>query len=154
LILAVLTCPNRAFTLAYTSSSVGKRVVALGFCTAHPASVTDELLKGPEWPLFRRCCSPRLLSRTNVVFERSPVLHAPCGSCHWSSFHQIYSISPLCTAQMIDKVWYDWQNKHPMNKYAYEGGSVTPIPSFANYTIFPNGLPPDLNVSGSSDENS
>jgi len=46
---------------------------------------------------------------------------------------------------MIDKVWYDWQNKNPKNKYAYGGGSVTPLSSFANYTRFPTGMPPYLN---------
>jgi len=54
-------------------------------------------------------------------------------------------------AQMIDKIWYDWQNKSPKNKYSYGGGSVTALPSFANYTEFPTGLPPYLNVSASSD---
>ena len=53
-------------------------------------------------------------------------------------------------AQMIDKVWYDWQNKNPRNKYAYGGGSVTAVPSYKNLTEFPTGLPPYLNVSGSS----
>ena len=59
------------------------------------------------------------------------------------------SYSSLCViaVQMIDKVWYDWQKKNPKNKYSYGGGSVTALPSFANYTIFPNGMPPYLNVS-------
>ena len=52
---------------------------------------------------------------------------------------------------MIDKIWYDWQNKSPRNKYSYGGGSVTPVPSFVNFTKFPTGLPPYLNVSASSD---
>lgn len=49
--------------------------------------------------------------------------------------------------QMIDKVWYDWQNKDPKNKYAYGGGSVTAIPHYKTFTEFPTGLPPYLNVS-------
>ena len=52
--------------------------------------------------------------------------------------------------QMIDKVWYDWQNKNSRNKYAYGGGSVTALPNFLNFTEFPTGLPPYLNVSGPS----
>ena len=51
---------------------------------------------------------------------------------------------------MIDKVWYDWQNKSPKNKFAYKGGSITPLPSYANYTKFPNGMPPYLDVSASN----
>ena len=49
LVPAVLTCPNRAFTVASISSSMGKRVVLF-----HPISVTDALPKGPEWPLSRQ----------------------------------------------------------------------------------------------------
>ena len=70
---------------------------------------------------------------------------------------RVASIAPFTPShltmavQMIDKVWYDWQNKDPRNKYAYGGGSVTPIPSYANYTMFPTGLPPYLNVSASLD---
>ena len=53
--------------------------------------------------------------------------------------------------QMIDKVWYDWQNKGPENKYSYGGGSVTPLPNFTAFRTSPTGLPPYLNVSASSD---
>ena len=52
---------------------------------------------------------------------------------------------------MIDKVWYDWQNKSIKNKYSYGGGSVTPLPSFSAFQQSPTGLPPYLNVSASSD---
>jgi hypothetical protein len=54
-------------------------------------------------------------------------------------------------AQMIDKVWYDWQNKGPMNKYSFGGGSVAALTSFAAFTNFPTGLPPFLSVSAPSD---
>ena len=47
---------------------------------------------------------------------------------------------------MIDKIWYDWQKKGLKNKYSYEGGSVTALPNYRNYTIYPTGLPPFLNV--------
>ena len=53
--------------------------------------------------------------------------------------------------QMIDKVWYDWQNKRIENKYSYGGGSITPLPSFLAFEEFPTGLPPHLSVSASSD---
>jgi len=46
---------------------------------------------------------------------------------------------------MIDKVWYDWQNKDPRNKYAFGGGSITALPNYTDYTRFPTGLPPYLN---------
>jgi len=45
---------------------------------------------------------------------------------------------------MVDKVWYDWQNKDPKNYWAYHGGSV---PAFFNVTLYPeypNGAPPFL----------
>jgi len=45
----------------------------------------------------------------------------------------------------IDKLWYDWQNKHPKNKWAYGGGSVQPLATFATFVQFPTGLPPYLN---------
>ena len=63
----------------------------------------------------------------------------------------VFSSSHYAVAvQMIDKVWYDWQNKSPKNKFAYKGGSITPLPSYANYTKFPNGMPPYLDVSASN----
>jgi hypothetical protein len=53
----------------------------------------------------------------------------------------------IVVAQMIDKIWYDWQQKSPKNKYSYGGGSVEAFASFAIFTEFPTGLPPFLNVS-------
>lgn len=49
---------------------------------------------------------------------------------------------------MVDKIWYDWQNKSPENKYAFAGGSVAASFNFTLFTQFPNGLPPFVNVSG------
>ena len=72
--------------------------------------------------------------------------------------HAVRPIFPLRTIpfrlslvfpQMIDKIWFDWQNKLPMNKFAYEGGSVAELTNFTLSTIFPNGGPPFLNVSAS-----
>jgi len=54
-------------------------------------------------------------------------------------------------AQMIDKLWYDWQKKSTRNKYSYGGGSGSPLSDYTTYTEFPTGLPPFLNVSASSD---
>ena len=54
------------------------------------------------------------------------------------------------TMQMIDKIWYDWQEKSLRNKYAFGGGSVAALGSFAAFSQFPTGLPPFLNVSASS----
>jgi len=45
---------------------------------------------------------------------------------------------------MVDKIWYDWQNKSPKNKLAYGGGSVEGVTVFATFTEFPTGLPPYL----------
>ncbi|KAJ7879148.1 hypothetical protein B0H13DRAFT_1892373 [Mycena leptocephala] len=47
---------------------------------------------------------------------------------------------------MIDRIWFKWQKKHKLNKYAFDGGSVQ---RFENTTIFSqylNGGPPYLTV--------
>jgi len=46
---------------------------------------------------------------------------------------------------MVDKIWFDWQNKHPQNFYAYAGGSISAASNFTLFTQFPTGLPPFLN---------
>ena len=51
---------------------------------------------------------------------------------------------------MVDKIWYDWQNKSPKNKYAYGGGSVGATDS-ATFSQSPTGLPPYYGVSARSD---
>jgi len=43
---------------------------------------------------------------------------------------------------MVDKIWHDWQNKSPRNKYAFGGGSAQATSSFASFISYPNGLPP------------
>ena len=48
---------------------------------------------------------------------------------------------------MVDKIWYDWQQRSPKNRYSYGGGSVAALDSFADFTQFPTGLPPYCNVS-------
>ena len=57
----------------------------------------------------------------------------------------------IMAAQMVDKIWYDWQNKNPRNKYAYGGGSIEAITVPGTPTLYPTGYPPYLNVSSSSD---
>ena len=52
---------------------------------------------------------------------------------------------------MVDKIWYDWQNKSPKNKYAYGGGSVEA--NLTAFVEFPTGLPPYYGVSTWSDPN-
>ena len=50
---------------------------------------------------------------------------------------------------MIDKVWREWQNKNPMNKYAFAGGSVSAqVDADLSFAEYPNGGPPFLNVCG------
>ncbi|KAG7451672.1 Di-copper centre-containing protein [Guyanagaster necrorhizus] len=44
----------------------------------------------------------------------------------------------------VDKVWYDWQNKSPVNKNAYAGGSVQLVQNRTMYLENPNGGPPFL----------
>ena len=48
---------------------------------------------------------------------------------------------------MVDKIWYDWQQRSTINQYSYGGGSVTALPSFTTFVQFPTGLPPYLSVS-------
>jgi len=48
---------------------------------------------------------------------------------------------------MVDKLWYDWQKKHPSNFYAYSGGSVSEFGNVTLFAEFPNGSPPLLNFS-------
>ena len=49
--------------------------------------------------------------------------------------------------QMIDKVWYDWQNAHPENFWSFAGGSVSFLIQPDLSETFPTGGPPFLNVS-------
>ena len=100
--------------------------------------------------MFQRRCPPRLLPGTEMVLERSFVFHAPCG-LYYSvlllvSLHSSYHTD----AQMVDKIWFDWQNKSPKNRYAFTGGSVEALDTFADFTEFPTGLPPFVNVSDRS----
>jgi len=48
---------------------------------------------------------------------------------------------------MIDKIWYDWQNRDPVNAESFFGGSVESLSSLAAYNQYPNGDPPFLNLS-------
>ncbi|KAJ6571409.1 Di-copper centre-containing protein [Mycena capillaripes] len=47
---------------------------------------------------------------------------------------------------MVDKMWYDWQNKHPSNTKAFFGGSVQALDNATYYQSFPNGAGPFYNV--------
>jgi hypothetical protein len=48
---------------------------------------------------------------------------------------------------MVDKIWYDWQNLDPQNAISFSGGATEPSDSTVVYDEYPNGGPPDLNVS-------
>jgi tyrosinase len=48
---------------------------------------------------------------------------------------------------MVDKIWYDWQNRDPVNFNSFYGGSVEHIDSLAAYNEYPNGGPPYFGVS-------
>lgn len=48
---------------------------------------------------------------------------------------------------MVDKIWWDWQEKSIQSKYSYGGGSVAAINNFTTFTQFRTGLPPYLSVS-------
>jgi len=48
---------------------------------------------------------------------------------------------------MVDKIWFDWQNRDPMNAKSYYGGSVEHLANLDDYNEYPNGGPPYLNLS-------
>jgi hypothetical protein len=48
---------------------------------------------------------------------------------------------------MVDKVWYDWQLRNPVNANSFFGGSVQALQSPATYNQYPNGDAPFLSVS-------
>jgi hypothetical protein len=62
-----------------------------------------------------------------------------------------FPLSYRTVAQMVDKIWYDWQQKSTKNKYAFGGGSVTATRNYTTFRQFPTGLPPYLSVSPSFD---
>jgi tyrosinase len=48
---------------------------------------------------------------------------------------------------MVDKIWYDWQSRDPVNVKSFVGGSVASANSLDAYNKYPNGAPPFLSVS-------
>jgi tyrosinase len=48
---------------------------------------------------------------------------------------------------MVDKIWYDWQNRDPVNVKSFFGGSIQHTDSLDDYNEYPNGGPPYLSVS-------
>lgn len=48
---------------------------------------------------------------------------------------------------MVDKVWFDWQQKHPANAKAFTGGAVEHLTNVTDYKKYPTGGPPWLTVS-------
>ena len=50
---------------------------------------------------------------------------------------------------MVDKIWYDWQNRNLVNAKSFSGGSVERLANLDDYNQYPTGGPPYLNVSTS-----
>ena len=98
-----------------------------GLCPNRAAP--PDFYAGPKWipndPLLFIHYDARIISATS--FTTFPLY------CHM-------------VVQMVDKIWYDWQQKSIKSQYSYGGGSVTALPSYMNFTQFPTGLPPYLNV--------
>ena len=98
-----------------------------GYCSN--GATPPDCYAGPKWtpndPLFFMHHGVRIVPATSV-----------------SGFHSSYHV----VVQMVDKIWYDWQQKSIKSQYSYGGGSVTALPSYVNFTQFPTGLPPYLNV--------
>ncbi|KAF8495783.1 Di-copper centre-containing protein [Russula emetica] len=47
---------------------------------------------------------------------------------------------------MIDKIWYEWQNRNPASATSFFGGSVERLDTEADYQQYPNGGPPYLSL--------
>ncbi|KAJ7810278.1 Di-copper centre-containing protein [Mycena olivaceomarginata] len=54
---------------------------------------------------------------------------------------------------MVDKIWFDWQHKHPANARAFQGGAVEALENVTIFNMFPTGQAPflDLNSTMPSD---
>ena len=48
---------------------------------------------------------------------------------------------------MIDRIWYEWQNRNLASATSFFGGSVEHLDNEADYQQYPTGGPPYLNVS-------
>jgi hypothetical protein len=48
---------------------------------------------------------------------------------------------------MIDKIWYDWQMRDPLNAQSFFGGSLESINNLTVYNENPTGVGPYLDVS-------
>ena len=57
------------------------------------------------------------------------------------------TISDHFNAQMVDKVFHDWQKANSANAGIFFGGSVEMIENITIYNEYPNGGPAFLNVS-------
>ncbi|KAG6873638.1 hypothetical protein C0995_013142 [Termitomyces sp. Mi166 len=63
-------------------------------------------------------------------------------------FGQKMLITPLTSTlamEMMDKIWYKWQLKHPENLNTFSSGSKAAI-IIEETEMYPVGMPPDLNV--------
>ena len=50
-------------------------------------------------------------------------------------------------AQMVDKIWYDWQHKTPKNQNLFAGGSIDwLVDASLSVAEYPNGAPLLLNI--------
>jgi len=60
----------------------------------------------------------------------------------WSSNEPLFFMHHA----MIDKIWYDWQIRNPVNVKSFFGGSVASFESLDAYNQYPNGGPPFLGL--------
>lgn len=77
--------------------------------------------------------------------KRSALLPPSRGPWVFSFFLRV--LCSLAFLQMVDKVWYDWQRRLPINKNAFGGGSISVFDLTDIFPQFPTGMPPYLNVS-------
>ncbi|KAG6901452.1 hypothetical protein C0995_011748 [Termitomyces sp. Mi166 len=80
------------------------------------------------------------------LWLRTDVFLTPCGISSMPVRYEDYSpLTSTLAMQMMDKIWYEWQLKHPENLNAFSGGSKAAI-TVEETEMYPVGMPPDLTV--------
>jgi len=121
--------------------------------TSFSASVIEALLETPagDYKGFQTVLEATEGSHSGVHLITGGDLGGSCpksapSSCipgpTWSSNEPLFFMHHA----MVDKIWYDWQNRDPANAMSFFGGSVEYLYSLAAYDEYPNGGPPYLNL--------
>ena len=107
-----------------------------------PKNYTHCNSPGPKWSNNGKYALYWYIS-SHSFFARSDVLLASC--CKVPTF-DIYMRLLMYVLKMTDKVYYDWQHRHPENFYSFHGGATQNLSSWETYSEYPNGQAPWLKV--------